>query len=227
MTILIIDDEADIREILAFNLSAAGYKVLQAQSAEQALELIGSGDSIDLLLLDVMLPGMSGFKLADTLRKEHTCELPIIFLTAKGSENDLLTGFCAGGDDYIPKPFSINEVLARIKAVLKRSRGAGSPSTISIEGLSIDTVNKTASIDGTLVPLSRKEYDILELLSSNRGKTFARKDIIAELWKDAPYVLERTVDVHITHLRSKLGKYREFICNRPGFGYYWTTSPKN
>lgn len=227
MTILIIDDEADIREILAFNLSAAGYKVLQAQSAEQALEIICSGAAVDLLLLDVMLPGMSGFKLADTLRKEHSCELPIIFLTAKGGENDLLTGFCAGGDDYIPKPFSINEVLARIKAVLKRSRGAGSPSTISIEGLSIDTANKTASIDGTLVPLSRKEYDILELLSSNRGKTFARKDIIAELWKDAPYVLERTVDVHITHLRSKLGKYREFICNRPGFGYYWTTSPKN
>lgn len=218
--ILIVDDEADIREILAFNLSAAGYETLEAGTAESALIQIRKGMELDLILLDVMLPGMSGFKLADTLRKTDECNIPIIFLTARNEENDLLTGFSAGGDDYISKPFSVNEVLARVKAVLKRSSKSETvPSNIIIEGISIDTVNSTVTIDGEPVPFSRKEYDILYLLASNRGKTFSRSDFIRELWKDTPYVLDRTVDVHIARIRGKLGAYRHLLVDRAGYGY--------
>ena len=220
MEIMIVDDEADIREILAFNLSAAGYSTLECGTAEAALAQIRKGHVPDLILLDIMLPGMSGFKLADTLRKVDSCHVPIIFLTARNSENDLLTGFSAGGDDYISKPFSINEVLARVKAVLKRcSAEAVNPSTIVIGSLSIDTALKSVCVEGAEVPLSKKEYEILQLLCTNRGKTFSRSDFISELWKDAPYVLERTVDVHIARIRAKLGPCRDMIVNRSGFGY--------
>ena len=220
MEIMIVDDEADIREILAFNLSAAGYSTLECGTAEAALAQIRKGHVPDLILLDIMLPRMSGFKLADTLRKVDSCYVPIIFLTARNSENDLLTGFSAGGDDYISKPFSINEVLARVKAVLKRcSAEAVNPSTIVIGSLSIDTALKSVCVEGAEVPLSKKEYEILQLLCTNRGKTFSRSDFISELWKDAPYVLERTVDVHIARIRAKLGPCRDMIVNRSGFGY--------
>lgn len=220
MKIMIVDDEADIREILSFNLSATGYDIVEAGTAEAALVQIRKGANPDLILLDVMLPGISGFKLADTLRRVDSCNVPIIFLTARNAENDLLTGFSAGGDDYISKPFSVNEVLARVKAVLKRSgKESVAPSTIVIEGITLDTENKTLSVDGVPVPISRKEYEIFRLLASNPGRTFSRADFITELWKDAPYVLDRTVDVHIARIRSKLGKYRDIITNRAGFGY--------
>lgn len=217
---MIVDDEVDIREILAFNLSAAGYDTLECGTAEAVLVNIRKGVIPDLILLDIMLPGMSGFKLADTLRKVDGCDVPIIFLTARNTENDLLTGFSAGGDDYISKPFSINEVLARIKAVLKRTRPEVQTTTTIVMGsLSLDTVNRTVAVDGTPVPLSRKEYEILHLLCSNPGKTFSRTAFIKELWKDAPYVLDRTVDVHIARIRSKLGVCKDMITNRIGFGY--------
>jgi len=220
MKVMIVDDEADIREILAFNLSAAGYETLECGTAESALVHIRKGTIPDIILLDIMLPGMSGFKLADTLRKVDCCNVPIIFLTARNTENDMLTGFSAGGDDYISKPFSINEVLARVKAVLKRSRpDEQSVTNIILGSLSLDTINKTVSVDGIPVVLSRKEYDILHLLCSNPGKTFSRSDFINELWKDAPYVLSRTVDVHIARIRSKLGSCKDMITNRAGFGY--------
>lgn len=220
MKVMIVDDEADIREILAFNLSAAGYDTVECGTAEAALAQIRKGAVPDIILLDIMLPGMSGFKLADTLRKIDNCVVPIIFLTARNTENDLLTGFSAGGDDYISKPFSINEVLARTKAVLKRSMpDSNAASTIVLGSLSIDTVNKTVCVDGNPVQLSRKEYDILHLLCSSPGKTFSRSDFISELWKDAPYVLDRTVDVHIARIRSKIGACRDMISNRAGFGY--------
>lgn len=220
MKVMIVDDEADIREILAFNLSAAGYDTVECGTAEAALAQIRKGAVPDIILLDIMLPGMSGFKLADTLRRVDNCVVPIIFLTARNTENDLLTGFSAGGDDYISKPFSINEVLARTKAVLKRSMPeSNAASTLVLGSLSIDTVNKTVCVDGSPVQLSRKEYDILHLLCSNPGKTFSRSDFIRELWKDAPYVLDRTVDVHIARIRSKIGTCRDMISNRAGFGY--------
>jgi len=220
MKVMIVDDEADIREILAFNLSAAGYDTLECGTAEAALVHIRKGSVPDIILLDIMLPGMSGFKLADTLRKVDGCTVPIIFLTARNTENDMLTGFSAGGDDYISKPFSINEVLARVKAVLKRcSPESQTITNIVLGNLTVDTINKTVTADGLPVQLSRKEYDILYLLCSNPGKTFSRSDFIRELWKDAPYVLDRTVDVHIARIRSKLGSCRDMISNRAGFGY--------
>lgn len=220
MTILIVDDEADLREILQFNLEAAQYSCLCAESAEQALEIIDSGAEMDLILLDVMLPGMSGFKMADVLRKRHS-SIPIIFLTARTAENDLLTGFSAGGDDYIGKPFSINEVLARVRAVLKRSKsGADSSSILQLRELCIDNERKKVFYEGRAIELSKKEYDILLLLCSNPGKQFSRAEFIDLLWKDSPYILERTVDVHIARIRTKLGeKGKNLIVNRPGFGY--------
>lgn len=228
MKILIVEDEIDIREILGFNLNAAGFETIEAGTAEDALNLIREGENPDLILLDVMLPGMSGFKMANILRQTLKNNTAIIFLTARSSENDLLTGFSAGGDDFISKPFSINEVIARVKAVLKRSHSENTGAkNISIEGISIDIENKSVSVDGVPVQLSRKEYDVLLLLASNTGKTFSRSDIIKELWKDAPYVLERTVDVHIARIRSKLGKYRNVVSNRSGFGYTIENTAEN
>lgn len=218
MKVMIVDDEADIREILSFNLSAAGYDTIECGTAEAAHIQLRKGNIPDIILLDVMLPGMSGFKLADKIRKEDECNVPIIFLTARNAENDLLTGFSAGGDDYISKPFSVNEVLARIKAVLKRTSSV-SVKSIVLGGLVIDTANMNVTVDGTPIPLSRKEYDILLLLASHPGRTFSRADLIRELWKEAPYVLDRTVDVHIARIRSKLGSSRDLITNRAGFGY--------
>ncbi len=221
MRILIVDDEADIREILDFNISAAGFECIQASTAIHALALIRKGENPDLILLDVMLPGMSGFQLAALLRKEG-CTIPIIFLTARGAENDLLTGFSAGGDDYISKPFSINEVIARIKAVIKRTQqGETEKKTIAFAkgGIIIDFLAGKVLIQGTDAGLSRKEFEIVTLLAQNPGHSFTRENIIAELWKDAPYVLSRTVDVHIARVRSKLGANRNMIIGRKGFGY--------
>lgn len=212
-TILIVEDDADIREILSFNVENAGYAVLGAASAEAADDLMKDAS---LILLDVMLPGMSGYQFAKKLRSAGN-DIPVIFLTARTAENDLLTGFSAGADDYISKPFSINEVLARIKAVLGRSVKSD---VVTAGGIVVNRLLKTASANGQTLDLSRKEYEILELLVSNKGQCFSRADIISRLWKDAPYVLERTVDVHIARLRSKLGDERNIIQNKSGFGYY-------
>ena len=211
MRILVVDDEADLREILQFNIQSWGYETLCAESAESALEIIRSGESVDLILLDVMLPGMSGFKLASIIRGEMNLSIPIIFLTAKISENDMLTGFSAGGDDYITKPFSINEVRARIQAVLKRSTATSD---------TLDPVAQKAFVDGKEIALSKKEYDILHLLAANPGRCFSRGEFLEMLWKESPYVTERTVDVHIARIRAKLGaKCKDLITNRIGFGY--------
>ena len=212
-TILIVEDDADISEILSFNVENAGYAVLGAVSAEAAETLV---EDASLILLDVMLPGMSGYQFAKKLRSEGN-DIPVIFLTARSAENDLLTRFSAGADDYISKPFSINEVLARIKAVLGRSVKSD---IVTAGGIVVNRLLKTASANGQALDLSRKEYEILELLVSNKGQCFSRADIISRLWKDAPYVLERTVDVHIARLRSKLGDERNIIQNKSGFGYY-------
>lgn len=223
MRILVVDDEADLREILQFNIQSWGYDTLCAESAESALEIIRSGESVDLILLDVMLPGMSGFKLASIIRGEMNLSIPIIFLTAKISENDMLTGFSAGGDDYITKPFSINEVRARIQAVLKRSTATSDTAqehTIHLQSLTLDPVAQKAFVDGKEIALSKKEYDILHLLAANPGRCFSRSEFLEMLWKESPYITERTVDVHIARIRAKLGaKCKDLITNRIGFGY--------
>lgn len=216
--ILIVDDEAGIREILQFNLENAGFEVDCASSAEQALEMLGPQHS--LILLDVMMGGMSGFRMAEVLRKERDNQIPIIFLTAKSSESDLLTGFSSGGDDYISKPFSIQEVIVRVKAVLKRSAViAQTGALIEVGAVKIDVQTKMVFIDGEAVVFSKKEFEILSLLASHPGQIYSREDMIAELWKDAPYVLDRTVDVHIARIRSKLGTCKNYLTNRTGYGY--------
>ena len=218
--ILIVEDDTDIREILGFNLENAGYEVMSAASAEEGLALLTP--DTELLLLDVMLPGMSGYQMARKIRTEMESEVPIVFLTARTTENDVLTGFSAGGDDYISKPFSVNEVLARVKAVLKRSKGRR-PSTsqaLGVGPLSMDPSTGKATLEGTELQLSRKEFDLLALLARYPGRYFSRAALIGELWKDAPYVLDRTVDVHIARIRSKLGRHHNLVKNRTGFGYY-------
>lgn len=217
--ILVVDDEADIREILQFNLENAGYAVDCSSSAEEALEMLTSSHS--LILLDVMMGGMSGFRMAEVLRKERNCQTPIIFLTAKSSQNDLLTGFSAGGDDYIPKPFSIQEVIARVRAVMRRFPLADETVSDMLDcgAVKIDQESKMVYVDGEKVAFSKKEFEVLSLLASHQGKIFSREDIISELWKDAPYVLDRTVDVHIARIRSKLGSRKNYLVNRSGYGY--------
>ena len=219
--LLLVDDEADIRDILQFNLENAGFNVESASSAQEALEVLS--DRHSLILLDVMMHGMSGFQMATKLRENGNL-IPIIFLTAKDTQDDLLTGFSAGADDYIPKPFSIQEVIARVTAVIRRTEAVSSvqpasKDVVKVGKVEIDTVRKTVLVDGQAVQFSKKEFEILSLLASNTGKIFSRDDLITELWKDAPYVLDRTVDVHIARIRSKLGECKSYLTNRSGYGY--------
>lgn len=216
--ILVVDDELDLREILRCNLECAGYAVDTAGSAEEALHLLSPHHS--LLLLDVMLGGMSGFRLAEKIRKELKNNVPIIFITAKDTENDLLTGFSSGGDDYIAKPFSIQEVLARVKAILRRTPPVVPATEILQKGdMEINFARKVVCINGEDIRLSPKEFGILSTLVQNAGRVFSREKILAEVWHGESYVLERTVDVHIARIRRKLGKYGEQITNRQGYGY--------
>lgn len=219
--ILVVDDEEDLCEILKFNLDIEGYDVDTAFSAEEALKLDLS--SYQLLLLDVMMGEISGFKLASMLRKnEKTAHTPIIFLTAKDTENDMLTGFNLGADDYISKPFSIRQVVARVKAVMRRTaekENNEKNNTLTYETLSLDTKRIKATVDGQEVPLTKKEFEILKLLLENKGNVFSREDILARIWKDEVYVLDRTIDVNITRLRKKIGPYGKNIVTRLGFGY--------
>lgn len=213
--ILIVEDERDIREILSFNLERAGYRTVEASSAEQGIEKLTQSTS--LILLDVMLPGMSGFEMASKIREEGS-HVPIIFLTARSAEEDVLSGFSSGGDDYIAKPFSRAELLARVKAVLKRT-APPMPTKYECGPLVIDIESSTALLDGKEILFSRKEFDILAFLIRNQGSYFSRSDLIRELWVDAPYVIDRTIDVHIAHIRTKLGPYKELLVSRNGFGY--------
>ena len=217
--ILVVDDEPDLREILQCNLESTGYLVDTASSAEEALAILTKEHS--LLLLDVMLGGMSGFQLAEVLRKERNNNIPIIFLTAKDTEVDMLKGFSAGGDDYIAKPFSLQTVLARIKAVLRRSvPNVEQPSQmIATNGISIDMERKRVTLDSEELHLSRKEFGILKMLLSQPGRIFSREEILAEVWQGESCVLDRTVDVHIARIRRKLGKESSRLTNRQGYGY--------
>ena len=220
--ILVVDDEEDLCEILQFNLETEGFEVDTAHSAEEALEL--DLTRYQLILLDVMMGEISGFKMARMLKNdEKTAHLPIIFLTAKDTENDMLTGFNLGADDYISKPFSIRQVIARVKAVLRRTatgdKEEGEKETLSYRTLSLDTKRIKATIDGQEIPLTKKEFEILKLLLENRNYVLSREDILTRVWSDEVYVLDRTIDVNITRLRKKIGIYGKNIVTRLGFGY--------
>ena len=223
--ILVVDDEEDLCEILKFNPENEGYEVDTANSAEEALKMDIS--SYNLLLLDVMMGEISGFKMANMLKKDKkTAHVPIIFITAKDTENDTVTGFNLGADDYISKPFSLREVIARVKAVLRRTATVETekaPEQITYQTLTIDITKKKVSIDDEEVALTKKEFEILFLLLQNKGRVFSREDILARIWSDEVYVLDRTIDVNITRLRKKIGIYGKRIVTRLGYGYCFET----
>jgi DNA-binding response OmpR family regulator len=220
MKILVVDDEQDLCDILLFNLRASGYVAEAVYSAEQAMEK--NLASYDLLLLDVMMPGLSGFELAERLKTDDTtARIPIIFLTAKDTEDDALHGFGIGADDYVTKPFSIREVMARVKAVLSRSTSSpkSQPMNLVYEGLSVDLIKKTASVDGNVVELTKTELELLCLFLSHRGQVFSRQELIEKVWPQNVVVTSRTIDVNITRMRKKIGRYAACIVARQGYGY--------
>lgn len=218
--ILVVDDEEDLCEILKFNLETEGYEVDTANSAEEALKKDLS--VYNLLMLDVMMGEISGFKMANIIRKDdNKAKIPIIFLTAKDTENDRLTGFNLGADDYISKPFSIREVIARVKAVLRRTTTDNNTNqeTLSFDQLLVNIPQKKVTIKGEEITLTKKEFEILKLLLGNQGHVFSREEILSRVWSDEVYVLDRTIDVNITRLRKKIGEYGKNIVTRLGYGY--------
>ena len=243
--ILIVDDEEDICMILSYSLQKAGYETLVAHSAEEALELLqspiaNSPSPISLILLDIMMDGMSGLEMAEKLRlspnsliasspnSHQGASIPIIFLTALSDEDTVLQGFKLGADDYISKPFRIAEVLARVAAVLRRTAEQGaknqeqrpiSNNCIVFEGIVVNKADMSLMVDGEHVKTTRKEIELLCYLLTHRGQILSRNHLLNNVWDSNGYVLERTVDVHITHLRRKLGQYGKRIITKSGYGY--------
>lgn len=217
--ILIVDDEESLCEILQFNLEVEGYEADVAYSAEQALEM--HPERYSLILLDVMMGEMSGFKMARILKSNpETARVPVIFCTARDTEDDTVAGLNLGADDYIAKPFSIREVLARVRSVLRRTASSQTESeVIGYEGLEMDLRRKSCTVDGEEVSLTKKEFEILSLMLSHRGVIFSREEILHRVWSDEVVVLDRTIDVNITRLRRKIGRYGEHIVTRLGYGY--------
>lgn len=221
--ILVVDDEQDLLEILKFNLETEGYEVQTATSAEEAQTLDIA--SFDLLLLDVMMGGMSGFALARLLKDDpQTARVPIIFLTARDTENDTVTGFNLGADDYISKPFSLREVMVRVRAVLRRTATENEEEEahlITYQGIVMNLDKKTVAIDGEEIAFTKTEFELLHLLLNERGRVFSRQELIDRVWPKDVLVLDRTVDVNITRLRKKIGRFSKCIVTRLGFGYYF------
>ena len=231
--ILIVDDEESICEILQFNLEIEGYDVDVAYSAEQALRM--DIRSYSLILLDIMMGGMSGFKMAQMLKKDpETASIPIIFCTAKDTEDNKIAGLTLGADDYISKPFSVREVVARVKSVLRRcaqqpqaqvhpqqtqSRTEMDGDSITYNSLRLDLLKHKCYIDGQEVQLTKKEMEIMVLFLRNSGRVLSREEILHNVWSDEVVVLDRTIDVNITRLRKKIGEYGKFIVTRQGYGY--------
>lgn len=243
--ILIVDDEEDICMILSYSLQKAGYETLVAHSAEEALALLLpdspiASSPISLILLDIMMDGMSGLEMAEKLRlspnsliasspnSPQGASIPIIFLTALSDEDTVLQGFKLGADDYISKPFRIAEVLARVAAVLRRTAEQGaknqeqrpiSNDCIVFEGIVVNKADMSLMVDGENVKTTRKEIELLCYLLTHRGQILSRNHLLNNVWDSNGYVLERTVDVHITHLRRKLGQYGKRIITKSGYGY--------
>ena len=223
--ILIVDDEETLCEVLQLNLENEGYDVDIAFSAEEALTL--DLKQYSLILLDIMMGEISGIKMAKMLKADvNTAHIPIIFCTARDTEDDMIMGLNLGADDYIVKPYTIRNILARVKSVLRRTSGNKSvntpiekPNILEIEGLKLDLEFKRCIIDDVEVKLTRKEFDLLAYLISNRGKILSKEQILSKVWSDEVVVLDRTIDVNITRVRSKIGSYGSYIVTRSGFGY--------
>lgn len=215
--LLVVDDEESIREGLREYLDFEGYSVDSAVSAEDALSK-GITD-YDLLLLDVMMDGMSGFELAEKLKKSPDTErIPVIFLTAKDSDDDMVAGLRLGADDYIPKPFSMKNVIARIETVMRRIRRNDAPVA---RGVICDRETLSCRVDGNNVKLPRKEFEILALLLDNPGRIFTREELMRQIWPENVVVVDRSVDVHVTRIRSKIAPYGKNLVSRSGYGYGW------
>ena len=226
MKILVVDDEVDICEILQYNLENEGYEVVTANSAEEALQL--PIQEFGLILLDVMMGEMSGFQMARQLKNNPATNLiPIIFITAIEGEDNLVKGLNIGADDYIAKPLSIKEVKARVKAVLRRSMQTRTQPTmaslgdnkISYEGITLDLNAKTATLDGQELVFTKLEFELLSFFLQHPDRVFSREDLLKHCWPKDVLVLDRTVDVNITRLRKKIGRYGKHIKTRVGYGY--------
>lgn len=230
--ILIVDDEDTLCQALKLNLELSGYEAETALSAEAAL-LLKPG-RFDLILLDIMMDGISGLQLARLLRLDPaTANVPIIFCTAKDTDDDMVEGLRAGGDDYITKPYSISVMLARIEAVLRRAAKEGAqsgeprrdavatdvPAVISYQGLELHPASKRCTVDGHEVRMPRKEFEILQTLLANPGRVFTREELLARIWPEEVIVLPRVVDVNVTRIRQKIGQYAPLLITRPGYGY--------
>ena len=223
--ILIVDDEETLCEVLKINLENEGYDVDTALSAEEALML--DLKKYSLILLDIMMGEISGIKMAKMMKADvTTANIPIIFCTARDSEDDMVMGLNLGADDYIMKPYTIRNVIARVKSVLRRTSGlkiavvpVDNSNILKIEGLELDLEFKRCTVDGKEVKLARKEFELLVYLIANRGKICSREQILSHIWSDEVVVLDRTIDVNITRLRSKIGVYGSYIVTRSGFGY--------
>ena len=223
--ILIVDDEETLCEVLKLNLENEGYDVDIAFSAEQALTF--DLKSYSLILLDIMMGDISGIKMAKMLKADiKTADIPIIFCTARDTEDDMIMGLNIGADDYIVKPYTIRNVKARVKSVLRRTSGyknnnssTEKPNVLQVDGLQLDMEFKRCLIDGIEIKLTRKEFELLAYLISHRGKILSREQILSKVWSDEVVVLDRTIDVNITRVRSKIGAYGSYIVTRSGFGY--------
>lgn len=219
--ILVVDDEETLCEALRFNLEAEGYEVDTALNAEEVLAMDTS--LYDLFLLDIMMGDISGTQLARILKSSPaTASVPIIFCTARDSENDMVEGLELGADDYIAKPYSLRNVLARVKAVLRRTasrEGHADAEQVSFQGLSVDPARKLCLVDGAEVRMPRKEFEILSLLLCNIGRVYTREELLKTIWPEQVVVLDRVIDVNITRIRQKIGRYGKHIVTRSGYGY--------
>ena len=227
--ILIVDDEETLCEVLKLNLENEGYDVDIAFSAEQALTY--NLEAYSLILLDIMMGEISGIKMAKMVKSNiKTAKIPIIFCTARDTEDDMIMGLNLGADDYIMKPYTVRNVIARVKSVLRRTSGYKGNSvipsesieknkTLKVDGLALDLEFKRCTIDGEEIKLARKEFELLAYLISHRGKICSREQILSSVWSNEVIVLDRTIDVNITRLRSKIGVYGSYIVTRSGFGY--------
>ncbi len=218
--ILVVDDEETLCEALRYNLEAEGFTVDVAYSAEEALSL--PLQSYSLMLLDIMMGAISGMQFAEIIKsRADTTAIPVIFCTAKDAEDDMIKGLDLGADDYITKPYSVRNVLARVRTVLRRAGGEShiGSSVLSYRGVSLDTNSKLCKVDSEEIRLPRKEYELLQFFLENRGVIFSRDELLKRVWSDDVYVIDRVIDVHINRLRRKLGPYGRQIVTRSGYGY--------
>jgi two-component system alkaline phosphatase synthesis response regulator PhoP len=224
-TILVVDDEQDIVDLISYNLSKEGYEVATASNGTDAV-MLAQRLRPDLVILDIMMPGLDGFEVCRTLRQDPSLQTTaIVFLTAKAGEIDQILGLELGADDYIQKPISPRVLLARVKTIFRRgsdrvrTETVAAPEVLRIGSIEVNRQNYTVKIDGKETFFPKKEFELLAFLASNRGKVFSREALLRRIWGESVYVIDRTVDVHVSKVREKLGKHGARIETVKGVGY--------